>query len=707
MQDALNGNPPFLLRRLILAGLVFAFTALPASTEFQISSLSTRPDMVTGGDVLIRVDVPDSTPIDRAVVRLNGKDVTSSFRPDGQSLVGLVQGLQPGVNTFEAGTARLAVTNHPITGPVFSGPQEHPFVCETDKFKLPDGTFLGAPLDENCSVKTVVTYVYKSTDKTLKPFTTRTSLPADLAYTMTSTGKRAPYIVRVETGTINRAIYQTVVLHDPTTESEPTPYAPPKNWNQRLLYSFGGGCIGGWFKQGISIGFGAGGMITDAVVGKGYAEASSTLNVFGNNCNDLLASETMMMVKERFIEAYGKPMFTFGRGGSGGSYQQIQTADNYPGLLDGIIPSLTFPDVQENAQFLVDAQLLNNYYEKAGEPLTKEQKRAIAGVGVLQNVTSSAHEGARINPKVFCPAELAPALRYDPETNKTGARCDVYDHGVNVYGRDPATGFARRPVDNVGVQYGLGALNDGIITVAQFLDLNANIGGYDNDGNVVATRAVADDAALRAAYVTGRVTNGAGGLAMVPIIDSRAYLDQTEQGNLHLRYHSFAFRERLRRANGTVANEVMVVGPSPSTREQTDYSIAKMDEWLSNLVNDKSRDSVMAKIERARPADLTDGCYLTDGRRINETQTLTSGECSKLYPPFASPRMVAGGPVTNSILKCQLKPVDFSDYKVPLTDAEKGRLGEIFSEGVCDWKKSGVEEQKPSGTWTTFASGNE
>jgi hypothetical protein len=77
-------------------------------------------------------------------------------------------------------------------------------------------------------------------------------------------------------------------------------------------------------------------MITDAVVGKGYAEASSTLNVFGNNCNDLLASETMMMVKERFIKAYGKPLFTFGRGGSGGSYQQIQTADNYPGLLDGI-----------------------------------------------------------------------------------------------------------------------------------------------------------------------------------------------------------------------------------------------------------------------------------------------------------------------------------------------------------------------------------
>ena len=696
-----------LVKRFLLAGLMFASAALPASTEFQITSLSTRPDMVTGGDVLVRIDVPESVALEKAAVKLNGRDITGSFRAEGHALIGLVQGLRPGANTLEAGTARLTVTNHPITGPVFSGPQEKPFVCETEKFKLPDGATLGPALDANCSVKTVVTYVYKSADRKLKPLPSRASLPADVAYTTTSLGRRAPYVVRVETGTINRAIYQTVILHDPTSEPEPAPHAPPKNWNQRLLYSFGGGCIGGWFKQGVSIGFGAGGMITDAVVGKGYAEASSTLNVFGNNCNDLLASETMMMVKERFIEAYGKPLFTFGRGGSGGSYQQIQTADNYPGLLDGIIPSLTFPDVQENAQFLIDAELLNDYYQKSGETLTKEQRRAIAGVGVLQNVTSSAHEGARINPKVFCPAELAPALRYDPETNKAGARCDVYDHTVNVYGRDPATGFARRPVDNVGVQYGLGALNDGVITPAEFLDLNAKIGGYDNDGNVVAGRAVADDAALRAAYLTGRVTSGAGGLGRIPIIDSRAYLDETEQGNLHLRYHSFAFRERLRRANGTVANEVMLVGPSPSTREQTDYTIAKMDEWLTNLANDTSADAIMTKIERAKPADLTDGCYLADGRFIHETQSLTSGECAKLYPPFASPRMAAGAPVTNSILKCQLKPVDFSDYKVPMTDAGKARLREIFPDGVCDWTKPGVEEQKPSGTWLSFAGGNE
>lgn len=41
---------------------------------------------------------------------------------------------------------------------------------------------------------------------------------------------------------------------------------------------------------------------------------------------------------------------------------------------------------------------------------------------------------------------------------------------VNVYGRDPATGFARRPFDNVGVQYGLAAFNAGAIPFEQFAD---------------------------------------------------------------------------------------------------------------------------------------------------------------------------------------------------------------------------------------------
>ena len=40
-------------------------------------------------------------------------------------------------------------------------------------------------------------------------------------------------------------------------------------------------------------------------------------------------------------------------------------------------------------------------------------------------------------------------------------------------------GFAGLPVDNVGVQYGLAALRAGTISPAQFVDLNAKLGGVD------------------------------------------------------------------------------------------------------------------------------------------------------------------------------------------------------------------------------------
>ncbi len=83
---------------------------------------------------------------------------------------------------------------------------------------------------------------------------------------------------------------------------------------------------------------------------------------------------------------------------------------------------------------------------------------------------------------------------------------------INVFGRDPATGFAGRPIDNIGVQYGLKALNAHAITKQQFLELDQNIGGYDNDGNYVPTRTVGDVAAIKAAYESGRTTYG--GLGM-------------------------------------------------------------------------------------------------------------------------------------------------------------------------------------------------
>ena len=62
------------------------------------------------------------------------------------------------------------------------------------------------------------------------------------------------------------------------------------------------------------------------------------------HCNDNLSGEALMMIKEHFIERYGVPAWTIGFGGSGGAIQQLLIAQNFPGLLDGILPSLTYPD---------------------------------------------------------------------------------------------------------------------------------------------------------------------------------------------------------------------------------------------------------------------------------------------------------------------------------------------------------------------------
>jgi hypothetical protein len=261
-----------LLGCVLVVGLLSGLSAAPrADTNhgINITTLSSRPDIVSGGTALVRVSVPSGVPVSVLTVLLNSQNVTSSFQPEasGNSLVGLVQGMPLGRNQLIAEvlgpnnrvvlSTRLTLTNYPITGPIFSGPQEQPFYCMTQLFTLPASTqTLGQPLDTNCSIATRVDYVYQTTGGTFEPLPSLTSYPADLAQTTTSQGKTVPYIVRVETGTINRGIYETAVLHDPTQEAPPTPFNPPAAWNHRLVYTMGGGCVGGWYIQGASLGNG-------------------------------------------------------------------------------------------------------------------------------------------------------------------------------------------------------------------------------------------------------------------------------------------------------------------------------------------------------------------------------------------------------------------------------------------------------------------
>ena len=681
---------------------------------YELRLLSSRPDMVTGGDALVAVSAGPDADLSGLRLSLNGNDVTAALRPAaGGMLLGLVEGLPRNGELVLAGAdgtalGTLSLVNHPLEGPVFSGPHEQPFACETETFEAQWGGTLGTPLDNHCSIARRIDYVYRTADGELKPLADPAMRPTDVASTTTLDGATVPYVVRIETGTINRAIYQIAVLHDPSA-AEPDPWTAPSGWNGRLVYTFGGGCVNGWFRQGNR----TGGVTDDVMLSQGYAVASSSLNVYANNCNDLLAAETMMMVKERFIEGYGAPHYTIGWGCSGGSYQNHQIADNYPGLLDGIIPGCSFPDVGfATIPMITDARLLNHYFQNDGAgQFTEDQQRVIAGFLLLETMPNVSINAGRVTVGEFCPDALPEAAQYHPTDNPGGARCDVYEHYVNVYGRDAETGFARRPLDNVGVQYGLQALNDGAITTAQFLDLNAGIGGYDGDGRFHPERTVGDADAIRLAYETGRLTSGGGGLATTPIIDYRAYSDDRENGDVHTRYHSFSMRERLLKANGRADNHVMLVedarhGLYSSGSPVLAGALRQMDRWLENLAADTSSDPQADKVARAKPEDLTDACWSRDDEpvRIEEMQVRGSGRCEELYPSSPSPREVAGMPLASDVPKCQLKPVDAGDYGVEFTPDEMDRLRGIFPDGVCDWSQPGVGQTGLRGTWLTFGS---
>src|SRR6185436_5967249 len=107
---------------------------------------------------------------------------------------------------------------------------------------------------------------------------------------------------------------------------------------------------------------------------------------------------------------------------------------------------------------IADGGLLLNYFTRtAPNSFTLDQQRLIAGYGKYGDLARDVERADRLDPdgKSSCHADLPVAMRYHPVTNRRGARCEIYDHTVNVYGRDPKTGFARRALDNVGVQYGL------------------------------------------------------------------------------------------------------------------------------------------------------------------------------------------------------------------------------------------------------------
>ena len=699
----------------------------------QIHVLSTRADLVSGGDALVEVVLPTGTDASRLRVHLASgdgfRDVSDAFavRPGGRVL-GLVEALPTGRSVLIAAaggrhgpaTARITLTNHPNGGPVFSGPQVTPWVCTTQN------NALGAAQDAQCNAAApTYQFFYRNTGGGFAPYDPANP-PSDVATTTTDQGLTIPYVFRQETGTQNRGIYRIAVLFDPARPW--SPWAAQPGWNHKLFYPFGANC-NTYHNQGA-----AQNVQIDRALSRGFIVATSSLNVLGSNCNTVVSAESVMMLKERIIERYGEIRYTFAQGLSGGSIQQHEIANAYPGLLDGIQPNASYEDMLSGALVEVDdCHLMRRVFTTISPTLwtDRAQQAAAQGNAAPVNPTDlTACEawdrsfGDFQNPAFSQPSPPLPpflqscfplpltadqqAQLYDPTTNPAGCRSTFQDFAVAVFGRRHRSawtaaeraagfGFAKSPFDNVGVQYGLKALNAGTITPEQFVNLNESIGGLDIDHAFVPRRTVADPGAVRAAHRSG-MAHDAARLDNVAIIDLRA---NNNLNDIHTAFHSYTLRERLRAANGHADNQIIWTFPGPGIAPPTpiaDEAFLLMDRWLADVEADTSAAPRSVKILRHKPADAVDACFI-DGVKVTDLNL-----CRATFPYYADPRIAAGAPMTNDVLKCRLKPLQPRDYTVAFTAEQWSRLRTTFPHGVCDYSKPGVE-RVPSVAWLTYTHG--
>jgi hypothetical protein len=722
--------------------------------QIELLTISTLPDAVSGGEVLL--GVRGLAKSDRLKLDLNGRAAKRTKPSPRQvrihSIPGerriLIPGLRRGRNEIRATaighgadpTATLIVRNHPTTGPIGSGPQQRPFYCETDESEL------GRATDRDCSARTNYKWFYRSRldlafHELPNPYG---SYPADVGTATTSDGRAVPFVVRVESATINRGITRIAVLDDPASRGPDGAFDP--NWNGRLTHAFGESC-GSGYHQGSSdpekaLGGISGELSADNIfqniyglserLAAGDAISISTMTSFGVYCNPAVSPETLMMIKEHVAETYGAVERTLGVGGSGGALQTYNAASNFPGLIDGGIVVASFTDIPSTAMTVIDCGLLLHYWETTGVGWTDLEKAAVSG-----HLGTSICQSWRdtflplLDPHDACASEVPDGIRYDPETNPKGVRCSLPDALVNLLGTDRKTGFARRPYDNVGVQYGLAALNAGKITVPQFIDLNRRIGGYDLDSNPIPQRAHMAKSLARRMYALGGVI-GRGPLERTPIIDLATYLDPIPIANIHDVVRPFQTRARLRAQKGSTVSQSIWRGVSTPAD-----AFRAMDRWLDGVAK-REATGRMAAIRAAKPESAEDKCVvgtlgaaielpdglilptgltvellpallgtsplfsLPLGAFISETQEVGRGVCDVAFPASLEPRIVAGEPLSDDVLKCRRKPVDAGDYRVAVSDVELAELRDVFPSGVCDYSRPGYGEQMKARPWPTI-----
>lgn len=633
--------------------------------------------------------------------------------------------------------------------PLYSGPLSYPFACGgeasglgqplVDNHKGYGTPVYGAANDtsgepavigysQDCLYPTRVIYLYNRVGT--NNFYPLAQAHDDIAQLQLN-GQLIDFVIRVETGTINRFIYTITTLRGPKDQPD-TP--DMRYWNGDLLYQF---------KGGVGIGRRQGHMTAADIAHRrieqlrlGYALASSTANETSNHYDVWLEEETALRVKRDFIARYGKPRYTLGIGGSGGAIQQYLIGQNGSDLLDAGLALYAFPDMVTQTTYVFDCELLERYFDLAAPHRWQwKERRKVEGLNALNGnkdprgwlyelamlvhgklphwppgssecVKSWRGLTALVNNPRF--AFFLPL--FSPKVQKQ-VDWTYWQEMRHIFG-SRKDGYAGQTWDNVGVQYGLRALRTGQLSPEEFLDLNARIGGWKppgqmqpehywringsslfsfdpwsahnmrlspDGGRTPAPRTSADPGAIEAAFRSGQVFTGR---LRIPIIDLRHYLEPTL--NMHHLSASFSTRLRLQTA-GNADKQLIWVTHVPHA--PINDALTVLTRWL-----DKGK----------RPADAQDRCYRSDGSLIASGPHVWDGAwnerppgvCTRHYPIFGTSRSQAGESLRGDLFKCQTMSVDSAlardDYAPVDMRPYRARLKQIFPQGVCDYSRPGV-----------------
>jgi hypothetical protein len=604
-----------------------------------------------------------------------------------------------------------------------------------------------------------------------------------------------PYLIRHERGVINRFMYAVSMLVDVDEVVSGDPAAATGSiWNGRVLFQFQGGVGIGHTQGRFDDGAARGPEPADANararavkgepdrLGKGYAVIYSTGTRTGDHYNLLVGGRTAEQVKDHFVATHGEPRYTVAVGGSGGAIQQYVYLQNHPDLIDAGIPQMSYPDMTTQTIHVGDCALLDRYMDldAAGDPTWQDwdNRQWLQGLNSIEGrVGSTGGTLRQLQQLLGLPVQTGTseclegwlglaALVLNPhygleanwellgEDQLAAIEKTHWRDAVEAYGVDPATGFARVPWDNVGVQYGLRALVDGRITPEQFLDVNARVGSWKeapdmvqegapfvgadggpfrgtpadigalltgqlrfdpwsmanqqlspDDGATPAPRRAGDEVAIANAYDSGLVFLGAPARE-IPIIDARSYLEHVL--DMHNTHQSFAVRERLRQHQGHADNQLIwfldtdASGNSPAELTFYEAAFDTIADWIANLQADPT-----LSVHEAKPAAAVDRCVGVDGTQIAAgdgvwagiLEDAPDGACTASFELYTTSRIEAGGPITGDVYKCHTMSVDTAVAEgvygswVP-DDAERARLQAIHPGGVCDYGVPGVADPR-------------